>query len=333
LDFASASQISLAEGGQLEDVDFHLQKIHAFTIRGRILSPAEDFAASQIRVVLAHAEGNVTSSLDRASATFDSRTGRFEFHGVSPGNYLLVASQLYKGRTFAGRTPIELAAGSPAPENLTVPVTPAFDITGIVALEGGTPAKLANINVRLQPVEGLSPGPEPSSKVAANGSIRLSGVTPGAWQLTLDSLPEGIWIKAASFAEFDLLRGELNLSGGPRGQLHVELADNAAQISGTVTEDRQPRPATVVLIPVEPDLRRSQTYATSSTREQGSFAFKSVRPGSYKLFAFEDLEPYSWLDPDLLKPVESTGQSVSVNQGERITVQVSPISADALLPH
>ena len=100
LEVDAASPISLAEGGELADVDFQLRKVRATTVRGHLVSPADKFSASQIQVVLAHNEGNVASYIDRASAFVDSATGKFEIRGVSPGSYLLVASQVSAG---AGR--------------------------------------------------------------------------------------------------------------------------------------------------------------------------------------------------------------------------------------
>ena len=173
----------------------------------------------------------------------------------------------------------------------------------------------------------------PSSKIGPGGSIRLPGVTPGNWQFTLNSPPEDLWIKAATFDTQDVLSGELNVSSGTHGQLHILLAGNGAQVSGTVTEDEKPRHATVVLVPTAADLQGSaQMYRSTITGDEGAFLFKGVRPGSYKLFAFEDVEAFSWLDPEFLKPVESMGEPITVGEGEKVTRKLSAVPPDALLP-
>ena len=73
-------------------------------------------------------------------------------------------------------------------------------------------------------------------------------------------------------------------------------------------------------------------YRMASTQKDGAFVFKGVRPGSYRLFAFEEVEPFAWLDPDFLKPVETLGEFISISEGEKITKQLTPIPPEALLP-
>ncbi len=135
LDLASASEIVLPAGGELADIDFRLQRVNAITVRGRLVSPVEDFAGSQVQVVLAHNEGNTASYIDRATATVDKASGRFEFRGIAPGAYLLIASQLYRGRSLGTRMPVEVTAEKNL-ENVTLPLASAFDIAGTVEFEG-----------------------------------------------------------------------------------------------------------------------------------------------------------------------------------------------------
>lgn len=329
-DLASASQISLPEGGELADVNFALARVRAVTVRGRILSPVEDFAGSQIQVVLAHVEGKAASYINRESAAIDKATGRFEFRGVAPGSYWLVASQLYGKYALGGRVPVEVSSTS-AQENLSVALTPGFDIPGIVEMEGA-PRSLPHLTVRLTPFEGLALGPQPVSTAGVNGSIRLSGVTPGIWSFTVDSLPEGVWIKAATFGAADVIGGEIHVPAGPPGLLRIVLAGNGALISGVVAEDSKPRRATVVLVPTAPELQQAaEMYRATTTQDKGTFTFTGVRPGSYKLFAFEEVEALAWLDPDFLKLVDSMGESISVVEGDRIIRQLAPIAPEALL--
>jgi hypothetical protein len=329
-DPASASQIFLPEGGELADVNFPLTRIRAVTLRGRVLSPVEDFAGSQLQVVLAHSDGKAASYINRVPAAVDRATGRFEFRGVAPGSYWLVASQLYGKYALGGRVSVEVSGPAPQ-ENLTVALAPGFDIVGTVEMEGA-PRSLPHLTVRLTPSEGLALGPQPVSAAGANGSLRLSGVTPGIWGLTIDSLPEGVWIKAATFGDADVIGGELKVAAGPPGPLRIVLAGNGAQVSGVVAEDSKARRATVVLVPTAPELQQAtDMYRATSTQDKGAFAFTGVRPGAYKLFAFEEVEALAWLDPDFLKLVDSMGESISVMEGDRIVRQLAPITSEALL--
>jgi Carboxypeptidase regulatory-like domain len=332
-DVDSASPVSLAEGAELADMDFHLRKVRAITVRGRLISPMDKFSSSQIQVVLAHNENGVASYIDRVSGAVDTNTGKFEIRGVSPGSYLIVASQLLSAQPLGGRIPVEVSAAA-AQEQLSVPLAPAFDILGAVEVEGVPRGSMPNLIVRLQPAEGLALGPQPWSKVASDGSVRLLGVTPGLWKIVLDSLPQDLWVKAESFAGNEVPAGELIANESTRGQLRIVLAGNGAQISGTVTVDSQPCRATVVLAPAAPELRPfHQFYRVTNATEHGTFTLKGVRPGSYKLFAFQEIEPFAWFDPDLLQMVESMGEPVAVTKSENILRDVVAIKPEALLPH
>ena len=331
IDPDSASVITLPAGGQLTDVDFHLQRIRGVTLRGRILSPLEDFAGSQLQVVLAHDENHAASYIDRLTANVDKASGRFEFHGVAPGSYLLVASQLYHGRAFGGRTAIEV--GGASQDNLAVSMVPAFDLTGNLEVEGGNGARLSGINVRLIPAENLALGAPPASKPGADGSLRIAGVTPGLWDLSLEGLPEGMWIKSATYGRQDVLSRGLHIHGNTPALLHIVLSGSGGQLSGVVAENAQPRQATLVLAPATPELQHSPLlYRTSSTREGGAFQLNGVRPGSYKLFAFEEVEPNSWLDPDFLKSVDTQGEPVEIKEGDHLSRRLTPVSPDTLAP-
>jgi Carboxypeptidase regulatory-like domain len=334
LDAAGASEVALAAGAEMTGIDFRLPKVRAVTIRGRLVSPIESFAGSQIQVVLAHSDGNTASYINRASGAFDAASGRFEFRAVAPGSYWLAASQIYHGRAWSGRIPVEVSAASP-PENLTVSLTSTFELEGHVDVETSTTSltKLAQLTVRMVAADGLAPGPPPSSKVGADGSFRLSGVTSGVWAFILDPMPEGLWLKAATYGESDVLQGQLNITSGPTGVLHIVLASNGAQVSGTVSGAGEPGRRIVVLAPAAEELRRSAPmYRTVSTQDHGVFVFKDVRPGTYKLFAFEDVEPFAWLDAEVMKPLESLGETVSVAEGERVERQLVTIPAENLLP-
>jgi hypothetical protein len=331
LDFAAASEVSLPEGAEADGTDFQLQKFRVVTVRGRILSPVQNFADSQLQVVLAHRDGDLASSSNRISAKVDLATGQFEFPEVAPGSYLIVASQLYGKLAFGGRVALEIRNAAP-PDRLIVPLTSGFAVDGTVQTENG--ARLPSVTVELRPAEGLAMGEKPVATSSPTGHIRLSGITPGVWDVIFGPLPENYCVQSATLNEIELLHERLNLSAGTRGEIRILLADNCPSISGTVVgPDGQPHNATVVLAPVEPELRRSPlSYRAVVTQNHGVFAFKGVHPGSYKLFALEEVEPLAWMDPQLLEPVDAKGELVSVAPGDQATRQLVLIPADALSP-
>jgi len=118
-----------------------------------------------------------------------------------------------------------------------------------------------NLVLRLLPIEGLFAGPPPAGNVSSDGSVSLSGVVPGMWVLTVEHLPESVWIKSVAFGDIRVAGEQVNLPAGARGPLRVVLGENGAQVSGVAGKDGEPREATVVLVPTEPELRLSaQAY-------------------------------------------------------------------------
>ena len=326
----SASAVPVPEGGDIQQIDFRLQSIRATTLRGRVSGPLK-FDSNQIQVVLAHNDHGFASYIDRETAVVDPATGKFEVRRVAPGSYFLVVSQLIKGEVFFARVPVEITAGVP-PEELPIHMAPAVEAHGTVLMDDGSPVP-ANLVLRLLPAEGLLPGTPPAAAVNSDGSIRLSGVLPGTWLLSVEHVPEGVWIKDVSFGDIRSTGGQLNLPAGARGPLRVVLAANGGQVSGTVGEEAQSRQATVVLVPQEAELRLSpHAYRFTPTDSRGAFIFKGVRPGAYRLFAFESIAPFAWMDPGVLNAVEELGQELVVNESERLTRKLKLIPYEAVLP-
>lgn len=331
-DLVSASRIALPEGGEIGNADFHVHRTHTVTVQGHLFSLVAGSGGSRLQVVLAHNDGNTASPMNRITAVFvDEKTGYFEFQNVAPGSYLAIASQLHNGRSLSGRAAVEVT-GSAAPPIVNITLMPSFDIAGMIELEGAAPQQLSNMTVELVNSEGLALGPQPSAKVGTDGHFRLSGVTAGVWNFMLSSLPEDLWIKSANLGGLDISRGEFNISSGNKA-MHIVLSGNGAQISGKVGEDGQPHTAVVVLAPTANELQGlTRMYRSTSAHEDGTFLFKGVPPGNYTLFAFEEIETQSWLDPEFLVPVEQLGEPVSLQEKERVTRQLTPIPPEALLP-
>jgi hypothetical protein len=134
-------------------------------------------------------------------------------------------------------------------------------------------------------------------------------------------------------ANLDVLAAGLEIAGGSPAPLDVVLSPRAGQVTGTVLDPKTQKPAammTVVLVPQEKERRdRQEFYQTANTDFSGQFTFKSVTPGEYRVYAWEEAEYGVWMDPDFMKPLESQGEAVSVPEGGRQAIQVNLIPADS----
>ncbi|MBV9761797.1 MAG: carboxypeptidase regulatory-like domain-containing protein [Acidobacteriaceae bacterium] len=332
VEFSGATPLDLAEGAELQDVDIRLRRIPVVTLQGHVVSPFEDFAGSRWRVVLAPREGDSASQIDRATATVDRASGRFELHNVAPGSYMLVATQLYRGHALAGRLPIEVTSGA-HPEDIAIGLNPGVEVDGTVEVQGGSPDSLEGATVTLSDSEALMPGPPAHSRIDASGAFRLSGVIPGLWDLSIGPLPPGVWTKEVLLNGRPITAGAIEIVGPTSGAFRIVLASGGAKLSGLVTRDGQPANATVVLVPQSAEARDPLSpYPSVLADDRGGFEFGGVRPGAYKIFAFEDVEPFAWLDPGFLKSVDALGQEITLGEGDNPKARLTVIAPGSSRP-
>src|ERR1051326_5256923 len=202
---------------------------------------------------LAHNDHGFASYIDRSTAAVDPATGKFEIRRVAPGSYFLVASQLIKGEVHSARLAVEITADAPT-EEINLPLAPGVTVHGSVLLESTSPLP-PNLVVRLQSMEGLIQGPPPAGTVNSDGSVLLPGVSSGKWALSVEHLPESMWIKSVAFGDIRASGNQLSLPVGARGPLRIVLAENGAQVSGIVEKSADLSPTTVVLVPEDTELR------------------------------------------------------------------------------
>jgi hypothetical protein len=139
------------------------------------------------------------------------------------------------------------------------------------------------------------------------------------------SAPAGLYVKSQRLGSEDVLETPLDLTGGAGSALSIVLGVSTSEVSGTVTsEDGTPvTSAMVVLIPESAKRRElQQFYRTASTGPAGGYKMTGVAPGRYKLFAWEKIPSGAWMDPDVLKPVESKGKAIDVQETSRDSVDL-----------
>jgi hypothetical protein len=156
-----------------------------------------------------------------------------------------------------------------------------------------------------------------------DGTFTLNSVSLERVRLMLTPMPDGHYIKSIQLGNIQTEDTALDLSNGASGELVITLGTKGATVAGTV-QDSQQKMVTNAQIVLIPDDRKIQShYETASPDQNGRFTIKNIPPGSYKIFAFDNAEYGSWLDPDWLKPYESKGESVAVKESETASKQLT----------
>lgn len=94
------------------------------------------------------------------------------------------------------------------------------------------------------------------------------------------------------------------------------MLSEVRQASTPGGEKNEPAPGpTIVLVPKEPARREIPLYYPQAVTDQfGQFALKSILPGEYKAYAWEDVESSAWMDPEFMAPLADKGSPVSVSE-------------------
>jgi hypothetical protein len=266
------------------------------------------------------------------SRIVDAR-GNFELTGVAPGQYYIRANMNADGKNYSAKVSLDVGASNI--DNIGITLDPGLALKGQVRIEGGTTQSLTDARVRLLPRE--------TSGIIFNSSMGrlneddtfvLENVSPDAYRLSVTGLPDGFYVKRIQIGTVESPGDAVDVSTGVAAPVTVILSPNAGQITGTVQNPKtqQAAPgALVALIPQEPE-RQGQIsfYKQTGTDQFGTFGFKNIVPGDYKVFAWEDLEPGAYYDPEFIKPIDSKGEKVTVQEGAKQTVQATLISADTV---
>lgn len=325
-DAAAAAPLDVGPGAQLRGADLALSRRRTARLRGH-LTDASGVARARATIYLRPNGVSGGSGMNRP--TMIDPAGNFEIRGVVPGSYTLIAAVQDRSASLNARLPVEVGAGNLDGLNLTI--QPAVTVAGRIRLPDQAAAvSLASIQVTLRSRDSASLpfGGSSSAKVKDDGAFTIPNVNPDRYAITLSGLPEGFYLKAAVAGGRDSLIAGLDLSRGPGGPVDLLLAPNAGMAAGVVQDDkRQPASgATVVLIPQEPERRDlPQFYRTAIADDSGAFSLRNLDPGQYKAFAWSDLEPGAYMDPDFLKPVENRGETITIREGSQESAQLKLI--------
>ena len=338
-DAAAAAPIDLTPGTQLHNIDIPLARMHTVMVRGRVVNEAgpplggENAPHTNLSVMLARNNAMMEGGGFTRSNASVTPQGNFEFRGVTPGSYFVVGLANTSKRTVQSRTPIQV--GSSNVEGIILAIRGGVPVSGQVRVEGETTKSIAAVRVSLQPAEfvGIQFVALAAQQVKQDGTFQWDDVGADRYTVSANGLPEGFYLKSVRSANLDVLAGGLEIAGGSPAPLDVVLSPRAGQVTGTVLDPKTQKPAammTVVLVPQEKERRdRQEFYQTANTDFSGQFTFKSVTPGEYRVYAWEEAEYGVWMDPDFMKPLESQGEAVSVPEGGRQAIQVNLIPADS----
>lgn len=316
---ATASNVNVRAGEQLAAVDIRLVPEQLWHVRGRLIDVTTGSPSRRASVSLTSLESDGDATF---IGSYEPDTGKFEIRDVQPGNYELSVEMLAQNPATTPsrylRTKLEVRGDV---NDLLLPVGPAVRIQGRVVAQGVPLAEIPGVERLSVNLAGIGGGRSVSRPLAADGSFVFE--LPSAdYRLTVTNLPVNAYVRAAHYDRADVLRDEVEVGLTSPESFEIVLALNAGRVSG-VLQDRDGQPAAEATVVLVPNAReRHELYRTALTDAEGRFGFNGVEPASYRLFGWEELEPYSYFDPEVLGRFETEGVPVVVTESSLVTTTV-----------
>ena len=323
----AAAPIDLPADGSVYAIDLTLYRVDTLRISGRVsLADGTSDPAASLSILPGRSGVFLPLAMPRQPIRKD---GSFEFRGLIPGNYELIAdSHSLDGEPMKGRVSVQL--GSRDVEDVSIVLMPAVEIAGRIAVENATGEAASNLlrqlTVSLRPESDSQIVFSPTGVVNSDGSFTIRKVGPGDYALEIGGLPSDCYIKSAFVGRADIVERGLTLYAQSPGPMDIVISPRAGRIEGTIVDiEGTPVPgAQVVLIP-DPRLREREGLYRLVQALNGSFSMRGVRPGSYKLFAWPADETPAYRDPDFIREYENRGESVQVDAESRVIVRARVI--------
>jgi hypothetical protein len=150
-----------------------------------------------------------------------------------------------------------------------------------------------------------------------------SRVVPGIHKIELEGLAANTYVLSAKMGDDDILAEGLNI--GSDANLQIVIGVAGAIVQGAV-RDAKGAPvfaATVAVVPDEPYRATGLLYRSVITDPNGKFEIHGIAPGSYKLFAWPELEGAAYRNAEFMKEYEDRGKPVKVEKGGRASVDLT----------
>jgi protocatechuate 3,4-dioxygenase beta subunit len=317
-DNQNGTPIDVGPGAEMSRIDFIAAPVRTRHIRGVVVSsePGRPLTGSpSLRIV------------SRSSIMFSSSpTTTFDLAGMLPGTYVLAAE-------------LSGMSGSVSAEvrdqdlnDIVIPISRGFSLSGQVLVEGATPSnpgpELQSLRLafRQDPNTGIFPDPVTAG---SDGSFVVQPLYSGNYRVGITPVLQNAYLKSIRFEGREVLASGIRLDRAPLTPLTVVISANPGIVTGTVVNGQQrPMPKAVVALVPEKDLRSiTYLFKNVTTDQAGQFRIPAVTPGSYKLFAWEEVENGAWLNTEFMNSVEEMGTPVEIGESETKT-----LSLQAILP-
>jgi hypothetical protein len=332
-DPAKAQAISVGYGDEIRSVDLSLRVSHLVTVRGIVVNAIPATSGIAGNVSLEPRGPGLAGAAQGLDDTFQLKDGNFIIRNVPPGSYYLYASWSERESREWHRARRELEVGNSDLEGVTITISRGVDVSGRITWDGTASNDFDHLRVDLHSLEKDSIG-IPEQPVKRDGSFRFSGVPEGSYRpvVYLFEPQVSFYLKSARYGTATVT--DTGFAVQPDADLTLELtiSSRPAKLDGVVLDaDSLPAfGATVVIIPDPPNRKVEEKYKSATTDQNGRFTLIGITPGDYKVFSWDSVEETDWFsadwyDPEWLKPYDTKGESVHLEESEQKSINLKLI--------
>ena len=302
--------------------------------------------------------GNLPAVLNGGGFNQLRPDGTFEFRDIVPGTYVLQVLQVISvnGNPPANVTGrVEVTVGDANIDDLVLPLVPGPEITGTVKLEDGDIATL------LKPAQN-TPG---SSRLAGNARVRVALAAScsdaernrrrrpgehaqrtgeGRRHISIQRrrnqqvpaerafLPQGTYLKSARFGGQDVTHAPIDTTSGTGGTLELVLSSKAADVTGSVQNDKGEALAGVMvtLWPKTPDASSDGRSPAGHYRSEWRIPIPGSRAGRLLRRRVGGSGARTRHSADFLSHFTSDASAIKLAEGGHESRDLKPVPSDKI---
>ena len=314
-----ASPLTIHGGESLAGIDFHLISEQTAQVKGHVSGAPkaiEDnphvgpYIGEFVEVQVSSLDEN---QLQQGYGAAVQQDASFNVPEIPVGRYRISAMTRNSSQAFAAAQVVDL---HPGVNDVDLALTPAIEIKGQVRFEGPplTPAAHPQV-VLMQP--GIR-GENVSAFAGSDGRFTLAQVFPGEWEINVNQMPPGSFLKSVRLGDKDILftRFEIESADAP---ISIVISTNTAKIEGEVDSGGvDAARAGIVLAPVGKLHDFARFYYGVPADDQGKFKLNGIAPGKYRIFALEKMAPANFRNPETADQLGSLGEEIELTEGKTL---------------
>jgi hypothetical protein len=274
----SAEKIPGTAAGDLWVPDIKLAAVPVRRVRGKVLSLHGD-PVKNAQLTLGNGAGPALHETSKDDGTFEFASvpdgeWRFSAHANQDTAKLWAAEWLNVKRADLEDVELRLAA----------PFTLRAEVVSVVP-EGMPAPKLADsldLELSYEGNDQMEDAPHVTHHSTGKGVIEIQNVYPGNYRALILNSPAGqYYLDSIRLGDLDALASSVPVQSDAQ-TLVITYRFGGGTIRGTVEDCG---PGEVILLPIDPALRRGETVRDAACGPNGQFGIDAVRPGEYYAIA------------------------------------------------